>query len=236
MIDKLFESLDEKVFTTDLKESLTESFNEAVELKAIELTEIKLAEKVVELEEKAKETEAVLEAKYAEKEAAILEQVDLYMDKIVEEFVTEAKESLALNLVNEKADLMVEAFDAMLVAGGVEVQKIVEAKEESDIETKLAESIAKYDELIEANIKLEKTNDKLVKMGVIMEMKEGLSIVEAEKFAKLAELVDFSKDDKYAAKLETLKESVKGSKIETKIDETVITESVIAPAAYAHLM
>ena len=35
MLNKLFESLDAKVFTPELKESLEAQFNEAVEIKAV---------------------------------------------------------------------------------------------------------------------------------------------------------------------------------------------------------
>jgi hypothetical protein len=230
MLEKLFESLDEKVFTSEMKIELTESFNAAVELKAAELAEAKIDA----LEEKAEELKVQLEEEYKAKEASLLEQVDSYLEKVVEDFVVEGKESLETSLVNEKADLMIEAFDAMLVAGGVEVSKIVEAKDSEDVETKLAESIEKYDALVEENIALEKEKANLIKMGVIMEMKEGLSLVEAEKFAKLAELVEFSNDANYTSKLETLKESIKGAK-ETVVTEA-ITEVVAKKSVYSHLV
>ena len=132
---------------------------------------------------------------------------------------------------------MIEAFDAMLTAGGVEVAKIVEAKEADDVETKLAESVEKYDDLVEEVIDLKKENDKLIKMGVIAEMKEGLSIVEAEKFAKLADLVEFSKDEGYLSKLETIKESVKGAK-EEKVDESLNenNKETKPTVSYSHLL
>lgn len=241
MLEKLFESLDEKVFTDELKESLTTSFNEAVDAKTDEKVEELIEAKIEELSEKAEEYKEVLAEEAKEKEAALMEQVDTYLEKVVEDFVTEAEESLAESLKNEKADLMIESFDAHIIACGVDVKSIVEAKDESEAEFKLAESIEKYDTLIEANIELEKENADLLKMGVISEMKEGMSIVEAEKFAKLAEIVEFSKDKEYAEKLETLKESLKGAKIDEVV---VIDESLTEDAkkleenrkSYSHLV
>lgn len=235
MIDKIFESLDEKVFTDELKESLEASFNEAVEMKAVELAEAKIDE----LSEKADEFKATLVEEYEAKEEKLIESVDAYLEKVVEEFIAEAKESLDENLKAEKADMVIEAFDSMLIATGTKVSEIVEAKEASDVENKLAESIEKYDALIEENIAKEKEIANLIKMGVIAEMKEGLSIVEAEKFAKLADLVEFSKDETYATKLETIKESVKGAKSEDKTEDKVnedVKDVKESKSSFAHLI
>ena len=217
MLKTLFEAIDEKVLTNYLKESLEVQFNEAVELKAQTLAEELAAEKIQEavdgMSEKveameAKHVEDLAEAKaeFASEVEAMIESVDKYLDRAVEEFVAEAKETLAESAKSEKADLIIEALSAMMVTAGVEVSTIVEAKEASDVETKLEESIAKYDALIEEVIEKDAKINELIKIGVISEMKEGLSLVESEKFEKLAEIVDFSKDEAYLAKLNTLKE------------------------------
>ena len=233
-LEKLFESLDKKVFTPEMQTELTEAFDTAVELKSIELSEAKIDAEVEKLNEEAEATKAELLKEAEEKEAELLENVDAFLEKTVSEFVNEVKETLTESLKSEKADLMVEAFDAMLIAGGVEVSKIVEAKDSTEAETKLAESVEKYDTLIEANIALEKENEDLIKMGVIAEMQKDLSIVEADKFAKLADLVEFSKDGAYAEKLETIVESVKGSK-EVK-DENLNEDKKDNNKSYSHLV
>ena len=230
MLEKLFESLDEKVFTDELKETLEVLFNEAVELKAVELAEAKITE----LSEKSDESNAKLAKEAEAKEAELLEQVDAYLEKVVAEFVLEAQEKLDAIVISEKADMIIEGFESMLVAGGVSVATIVEAKDSADIETKLSESIDKYDELIEDNIAKEKEIANLIKMGVIAEMKEGMSIVEAEKFAKLADIVEFTKDASYAEKLDTLKESIKGAK--EVISEEVTKSLNESKSVYSHLV
>ena len=186
MLEKLFESLDEKVFTVELKEALEAQFNDAVEAK--------VQAKIEELNEKSEAHIEFLDEKAEEyvemKKSEMVESLDKYLERIVEEFVTEAKESLDESLKSEKADMIIEAFDAMLVAAGVEVAKIVEAKDDSSVEKKLEESTVKYDALIEEVIELKAENEKLVKMGVIAEMTEGLTLVEADKFKKLADLLE----------------------------------------------
>ena len=241
MLEKLFESLDEKVFTVELKEALEVQFNEAVEAKAAQIAEAKIEAEIDSLNEKSEQHIEFLNEKadayVAMKQTEMVESLDKYLERVVSEFVAEAKEALEESVKSEKADMIIEAFDSMLTATGVEVAKIVEAKDESAVEKKLEESVAKYDTLVEENITLKQENDTLVKMGVINEMKEGLSIVEAEKFVKLADLVEFTRDEAYASKLETIKESVKGA-VEVKEEE--VTESVKKEAAkapvWAHLV
>ena len=229
-LNKLFESLDEKVFTTELKESLEAQFNEAVEAKAAIIAEARIEEEITSLNEKSEQHIEFLNEKAEEyvemKKTEIVDSLDKYLDRVVEEFVAEAQATLDESLKSEKADMIIEAFDSMLIAAGVEVSKIVEAKDNEAVEAKLQESVEKYDSLIEENIALKEENDTLVKMGVIAEMKEGLSIVESEKFVKLANLVEFTKDEAYAQKLETIKESVQsaGETKEEKLEEKVETQ------------
>ena len=215
MLEKLFESLDEKVFTPELKKALEAQFNEAVETKAESIAEAKIEEEIDSLNEKAEQHVEFLNKKSEEyiamKQTEMVESLDKYLERVVDKFVAEAKDLLAESVKSEKADMIIEAFDAMLVATGVQVAKIVEAKDETAVETKLAENTAKYDALVEENIALSEENKKLIKMGVISELKEGLSLVEAEKFEKLAELVEFSKSGEFLTKLTTIKESVKGT-------------------------
>lgn len=201
--------------------------------------EAKIAEyddKIVETEAEAEEHKTFLDEKAEEyisyKLEEMLDNVDKYLDRIVEEFVDEASDKLDESLKSEKADMIIESFDAMLIATGVEVAKIVEAKEETEAESKLAESIEKYDTLVEENIELKAQNEKLLKSGIILELKEGLSLVEAQKFERLAHIVDFSSSEKYLEKLQTIKESVKAKpsiekveeKVEDKSEEKVILE------------
>lgn len=227
MLTKLFESLDETVFTTELKEALEVQFNEAVEAKAIQIAEDKINEEIESLNTKSEEYIEYLNEKaeeYVETvKTELVEQLDKYLDRVVNDFMNEAKESLDESVKSEKADMIIEAFESMLVATGVDVARIVEAKEDESVQTELSESVAKNDALVEEILALKEENNKLIKIGVINEMKEGLSIVEAQKFEKLADLVEFSKDEAFTEKLQTIKESVKGAAEvkEEKLDESV---------------
>lgn len=243
MLEKLFESLDEKVFTPEVKEQIKDVFNEAVEVKALEIADEKITEKLDELNEKQKEFEERLvkeyEQKLQEKYQGLVEKLDDYLELIVEKFINENKEKLNALVKNKKADTVLEAFDSMLVTTGVEVSRIVEAAEEASDKTVVKTLKEKNNELVEELIKTRKENEKLLRLGIINEMCEGLSLVEADRFKKLANLVEFTRDESYVKKLEMIKENVKaGSSKVTEsqdLNESVKKDSGNKPSWY-HLI
>jgi len=240
-LQKLFESLDEKVFTPELKESLESQFNEAVEMKAASIADERIEEEINSLNEKAEKHIDFLNEKAEEyvkvKQQEMVDSLDKYLERVVEEFVNDLKETLTESVKSEKAEMIIEAFDSMLIATGVKISEIVEAKNSSSLEKKLEESIEKYDALVEENINLSQENKNLIKMGLINEMKEDLSLIESEKFEKLANLVQFTKDEEFVSKLETIKESIKGSAEvkDEKSKDADLTEGQVKPV-WAHLV
>ena len=243
MLETLLESLDKDVFSAEMVEALVVQFNEAVETKAKEIADAGLTEAIETavneaLEAKEKELEEKAEAYNEAKLAEINESLDLYLGKVVDEFILESKDRMNESLKAEKADMIIESFEAMITMGAVDVMKIAEAKDLSYADAKLSESVTKYDDLMTNYLSLQKDNETLAKLGVINEMKEGLSLVESKKFETLASLVPFSKSDKYAEDLEVIKESVKGS-VETKVEDTIIVESKVKTETkvnYSHLV
>lgn len=237
----LFESLDEKVFTPELKKSLTEKFNSAVEEKA-QIQAIIMADELAEskidaLDEKAQQYSEYLlqesQAKIDEFKEELNEKIAEYMDLVVQEFVSEAQTALDESLKSEKADMLIEAFDSMLVASGVELATIMETKDINE-STKSVESSDRVDSLVEEVMKLKEENTQLMKMGLIAELSEGLTLVQAERFARLSKLVDFTNGQEYAAKLETVLESVKDrSDLDTQDSQAPLTESTVI---WSHLV
>ncbi len=262
MLEKLFESLDKKVFTNELKVELHKQFDLAVaeaskksegtisekvealaEVKAVEMISEKVEDKILELEEKAEEFQAILEKDAKEKESILLDQVDLYLEKVIDEFMDESRDSLSESIKTEKADMIIEAMDAMIVATGVDIIKISESKDSSDSENKLSKSIEKYDLLIEENIKLEKEKVQMMKMGIISEMKKDLNVIESDKFEKLADFVEFEYSSVYLNKLDTIKENLGSSKVihnkKEKLVENVVKKMDETPSlitSFSHLV
>src|SRR5574344_2069623 len=119
-LSALCESLDEKVFTPQLKKALEAQFNEAVETEAESIAEARIEEEIDSLNEKAEQHIEFLNKKAEEyvamKQAEMVESLDKYLERVVDKFVVEAKDLLAESVKSEKADMIIEAFDAMLVA------------------------------------------------------------------------------------------------------------------------
>lgn len=230
-VQKLFESLDEKIFTPELKQSLTEKFEEAVQAKA-EITAQILADelsesKIDELDEKAEQYGAYLleesQAKIDEFKKSITEKLEDYMDLVVQEFVSEAKESLSESLKSEKADMLIEAFDSMLISGGVDFTTIMGAKE--DLQESQSSS-DRVDQLVEEVIQLKAEREELIKMGLVAELSEGLTLVQAQRFQRLASIVEFTTGPEFSDKLETLLEGIKDFKDPKDSDDSDVTKSI----------
>lgn len=203
--EPLFETMD---IEQDQKVALQEAFDKAVLVKTTALldehVETKVAEKV-----------EVLEEEYKEKVTLLEDSLDGYLDTVVEEFIAENAPSYKAEIEDEKTKSLLELFDQMVKVAGVEMLTITEAKEELDEATleasaevqveKLTEKVADMaDKIVEAK----READKYLQAGIIAEMKEGLTILEGEKFEKLAEMASFDRSAAYLSKLETIKESI----------------------------
>lgn len=240
MLEKLFESLDEKVFTPEMKEKLEERFQTAVNEKAEELVEEKVQERIDFISEKSEEYSKLCEeefnAKVADlnrkaeeyvelKEKEMADKVSAYLDRVVESFVKEAKEQLITNVDHAEAKAITEAFSKFVKLAGVEVADIVEAKKDSSSVKKLAEAEETNNQLINENIELrekinlcEKKIDDLLKAGYINQVMSESSMTEVQKakFEKLAEMVEFERSNDYIEKIESIAESVSDDEVKNE--------------------
>lgn len=204
---EILENLD---LSEEVKTELTESFDAAVLVEALKLAESKEAEYKEYVEAQLAESRSDLEAK-----------LDEYLERVVEEFVSENEAKLEEAQSEKQYETILEGFNAVLVAAGVEIAQIAEAKEVKDAE--LAES-EKVDALMEEVMELKATNAELLKTGLVKESMEGMTDVQKEKFMKLASVVEFDAKapEAYITKLDTLAESVKGEKVAAKVKEVVV--------------
>ena len=72
---------------------------------------------------------------------------------------------------------------------------------------KIAELEEQLNNIMEQNIEMKGVNSELVREQVIAEVASDLTSTEIEKFASLVEDVEFTSEDSYRSKLDTLKES-----------------------------
>ena len=218
-MNELFESLniDDKT-----KAELTEAFDKAVMTKSVELMETHVQEKI-------DEARLELEEEYKEKVEDLEETLDGYLTSVVEEFVAKNEINHEKIIDESKVLKLLEMFDGMLKASGIEMLEIQEAKTEKEIledenspenrlnrlEEKLSE---KEHDLIEAR----KEADMYLKTGIVAEISEGLTVTEKEKFETLADMIEFSRDKKYVDALETIKESILSNRSEDELKESFV--------------
>jgi uncharacterized protein YydD (DUF2326 family) len=123
-----------------------------------------------------------------------------------------------------------------MIASGVEIAQIAEAKEAEDAElvaeSEEAEERASVlaDKLMAENMELKEKNAELLKTGLVKESAEDMTALQRDKFLKLAQVVEFDEKNPVAfiEKMDTLVEAVKGEKaVSEKVKETkeVIVES-----------
>ena len=219
MLDKMFEAIDSNVLTDSLKNELEAQFNEAVEIKSTEIATAIIDQKETEL------TEALntkYDAKFEEYKKKIDEQVDSFITATVEKLVNESLEYMKNDLDNAKVEALKEAFDTLVVTAGTDIAKIHANLVES---TKVGDEdlSKKYNELYEKFNDLKKENANIIKLGFLNEMSADLSLVEKEKFNKMAELIPFEKTSSYKNKIELVKTQVKGSKMKEYLNEAEVS-------------
>ena len=219
MLDKMFEAIDSNVLTDSLKNELEAQFNEAVEIKSTEIATAIIDQKEAEL------TEALntkYDAKFEEYKKKIDEQVDSFITATVENLVSESLNYMKQDLDNAKVEALKEAFDALVVTAGTDIAKIHANLVES---TKAVDEDLnkKYNALYEKFNALKEENAKIIKLGFLNEMSADLSLVEKEKFNKMAELIPFEKTSSYKNKIELVKTQVKGSKMKEYLSEAEVS-------------
>lgn len=210
-IKELFEAIDSEIITDKMKTTLQESFDKAVASKVQKLITEKLeAEKDTLVE--------AYDERLNEYRAEMLDRMSEYLNLVAEEYIENNAIKIEESLRIETLDALMEGFDSMLVTGGFELKNITTGVNESNDE-EIRELEKKVNSLAKSNISLKSRNSELLKIGVMAEITEGMSMVQKEKFLKLSEVIEFNSDDLggYVNKLDTLRESVLGaSKPEVK--------------------
>jgi len=209
---QILEKLD---LAEEIKEELSESFDAAVLVEAIKLAE-----------SREDAYEEYMMAQLEEMKAELEDTLDAYLEKVVEQFVEDNTFAIEESIKSEKYDAVLEGFNSLMIATGVEIAQIAEAKEEIEGETnESAEVLA--DRLMEENIALKEKNAELLKTGLVKESAEDMTAFQRDKFLKLARVVEFDENDPvdFIEKMDTLVESVKGEKAQ-KVEEKMIVENV----------
>jgi len=170
----------------------------------------------------AKRLEGEYETKLQENteshKAEMVEKVDSYLNYVVEEWMKENQIAIERGIKGEIAEDFIgglkKLFEDHYIDVPDEKYNVLEdqASKIEDLEKKLNEEIQK-------NVELNKSNGELKKEEIIKKSSEDLTDVQAEKFNKLAEEVEYSNEEDFTSKVKTIKESYFGAKEEAKSND-----------------
>jgi len=159
------------------------------------------------------EVDRILEEVNSEKDSEmetfkeeLTDKVDNYLNYVVEEWTKDNELAIERGLKGEIAEDFISGLKQLFEDHYIDVpdEKYDVLEGQSD---KIAELEEKINEVIEKNVKLKEAHDILVRAQVISEVSEDLADTEVEKFKSLTDDVEFSNEENYREKLDTLKES-----------------------------
>ena len=182
-----------------------------------------------------KEQSAILEAQFEEKLAsetetvkeAMVEKVDSYLNYVVEEWMKENELAVERGIRTEIAE------DFITGLKGLFKEHYIDVPEEKynvldDLTSQVKDLESKLNEQIEKNVNLSKDVSESKRESLVVSVSEDLADTEKEKFASMAENVEYDSAEKFQEKLETIKESYFPK---TKIEEATSNDEVDSVAA-----
>ena len=133
-------------------------------------------------------------------------KVDTYLNYVTEEWMKENELAVERGLKGEIAEDFISGLKQLFEDHYIDIPDekydVLEAQSE-----KISELEGKISETIEKNVSLKDGNAKLVREQVISEVYEGLADTEIEKFKSLTDDVEYTDEESFREKLDTLKES-----------------------------
>ena len=186
--------------------------------KAATIFESAIKSKVREIEEHLEvEYNNKFEQETAKHKEELTEKVDSYLSYVVEEWMKENEIALERGIKGEIAEDFISGLKKLFAEHYIDVpdEKYNVLEEQA---SKIEDLEKKLNEQIEKNVELNKDNTVKTRNEIMSEVASDLADTAKEKFAKLAEEIDYSDADTFKAKCETIKESYFGKKEEVKED------------------
>ena len=183
------------------------TISEEFKTKAATIFEARVFDRVSQIQEE-------LEAEYAGKleeaveliESELTEKVDDYLNYVVEQWMEENQLAIESGLRAELAEEFIAGLRNLFAEHYVDVPaEKVDLVDE--LATKVEELESKLNEEMERNIEFSKALVESHKAEVAREVCEGLTTTQFEKIKSLAEGVDYSTEEQFKEKIETIREN-----------------------------
>ena len=211
-VEELEITVDERVAAMDLSDDVNaltggEGLSEEFKQKAATIFEAAVKAKIKsELERLEAEYAQAFEESIEQAKDELTEKVDNYLSYIVDEWMTKNEVALQHQLKSEIAESFI-----MDLRGLFEKHDITVPDDQFDLldaaASKADELEEKLNETIEKNIDMTKRINELEQHEILVDVASDLADTEVEKFAELAENVEYESAEDYRTKLETIKDS-----------------------------
>tara|TARA_B110000503_G_scaffold10836_1_gene14753 strand:+ start:2745 stop:3701 length:957 start_codon:yes stop_codon:yes gene_type:complete len=195
-IATMFEGMD---LSEEFTSKVTLVFEAAVNEAATKRSDTMVAEKVealtLQMQESADETVA-----------NIVENLDSYLDYVVEEWMTENNLAIEAGIKVEMAESLMDGLATLFEEHNIEINEDT-IDVVAGLEEEVAELKAGANKAITENVTLAKEIASLKASAAFEEMTEGLTLTQVERLKVLSEKLAFDNLDAYKSDLTTLKES-----------------------------
>ena len=206
------ETIEERVSAMDLSDdvnALTEGgeLSEEFKKKAATIFEAAVRAKLrSELEHLDETYTAKFDSEIEEAKNDMAEKVDDYLNYVIEEWMMKNEVPVAHRMKAEIAEGFITGLKTLF-----EDHNIAVPDEQFDMLDAAAEKVddleSKLNESLEKNIELSKDNDELKRHEILLDVASDLADTEVEKFAGLAENINYENEADFREKVETIKES-----------------------------
>lgn len=209
-VDALFsgESLSE-----DFRTKASTIFGAAVQARVSEISSIIL-----------EKHEVVLENAIAEAKSELEEQVDQYLNYVVENWMEENQLAIESGIRTEIAEGFMEGLKNLFVEHYIDIPA-----SKTDVVEEMASTIAAMEEVLSEEITEKETLQKALNESkgqeILRKICEGLTEVQIQKIKTLAEGVEFTSDGEYLDKLTVIRESYFPSKTVKSVAPSTIVET-----------
>jgi len=183
------------------------TISEDFKSKAATIFEARVFDRVAQIQEEIEgEYASMLEEAVEQIKSDLTEKVDDYLNYVVEQWMEENQIAIESGLRSEITEDFIAGLRNLFAENYINVpEESVDLVEE--LAAKVEELETKLNEEIETNIVYKKALTEAIKEQLTVEVCEGLTATQVEKIKSLAESVDFSTEEEFVEKLETLREN-----------------------------
>ena len=154
--------------------------------------------------------EEEFEGKLAEQVESIkeglVEQVDGYLDYVVEQWIAQNEIALEHGMKSEILEGFVSGLKGLFEEHYIDIPE-----EKFDVLASMEEQIeqlsAKLDETVASNVEMKKSLSEMKRVEIIKTVSEGLTDTEVEKFTGLAEELSYEDEESFKTKVQTIREN-----------------------------